>query len=69
MAMAGPENQWLLTREVLARVRLSRKTLERLRQQGKFPLPFPINDRGDLAYLASEVEAWVKKRESDRARR
>jgi prophage regulatory protein len=47
--------------EVLARVGLSSSTLYAMTAEGEFPAPIPIG-RQAVAWLESEVDAWIKKR-------
>lgn len=47
--------------EVLARVGLSSSTLYEMTAAGDFPAPIPIG-RKAVAWLESEVDAWIKNR-------
>ncbi len=48
-------------KEVLAMTGLSRSTLWRLQQDGRFPKPFAISP-GTKGWLRSVVEAWLQER-------
>lgn len=61
-ASHSPSPTRLLRRPVvLARVGLSSSTLYELIAAGDFPSPIPIG-RQAVAWLESEVEAWIKNR-------
>lgn len=47
--------------EVLERVGLSSSTLYEMTAAGEFPAPIPIG-RQAVAWLDSEVDAWIKER-------
>jgi prophage regulatory protein len=47
--------------EVLERVGLSSSTLYEITAAGEFPAPIPIG-RQAVAWLDSEVDAWIKER-------
>lgn len=47
--------------EVLERVGLSSSTLYEMTAAGEFPAPIPIG-RQAVAWLDSEVDAWIKQR-------
>lgn len=47
--------------EVLERVGLSSSTLYEMTAAGEFPAPIPIG-RQAVAFLESEVDAWIKQR-------
>ncbi|MGE0055706.1 MAG: helix-turn-helix transcriptional regulator [Hyphomicrobium sp.] len=47
--------------EVLERVSISKTQLYRLINAGEFPKPVPMG-RHRVAFLASEVQAWIKSR-------
>ena len=47
--------------EVLSRVGLSSSTLYEMTAAGDFPAPIPIG-RKAVAWLESEVDAWIKNR-------
>lgn len=49
----------LRQKEVLSILRISRTTLYSLRKKGKFPPPRCLNERGDLAWLESEIQDWL----------
>ncbi len=54
--------------QVIERVAISRSQLYRYLNDGQFPRPVKVGDRG-VAWLASEVEAWVHARVAERDRR
>ncbi len=51
-------------KEVLAMTGLSRSTLWRLQQDGRFPKPFAISP-GTKGWLRSVIEAWLQERAAD----
>jgi predicted DNA-binding transcriptional regulator AlpA len=53
--------QFLTPRQVCARIALSRATLDRLVNSGKFPPPMRLTERR-LAYNAADVERWMAER-------
>ena len=60
-----PEPDLLLAPELLKKVRLSLPTVYRLAGQGKFPRPIKIG-LSRVAWLRSEIEAWIADRISER---
>lgn len=50
--------QFLTPKAVCAKVALSRATLDRLVDAGKFPSPIKLTERR-LAYNAADVERWM----------
>lgn len=53
--------QFLTPKAVCSKVAVSRATLDRLVQSGKFPTPVRITERR-LAYEAAAVEQWMADR-------
>lgn len=53
--------QFLTPKAVCTKVAVSRATLDRLVQRGKFPTPVRISERR-LAYNAAAVEQWMADR-------
>lgn len=51
--------------ELVPATQLSRSTLLRLIQQGKFPRPIKLGDRA-IRFDAGEVEEWLKARKESR---
>lgn len=56
-----PPSRLMRRPEVLARVGLSSSTLYEMTAAGDFPAPIPIG-RQAVAWLESEVDAWIKNR-------
>lgn len=57
--MSAPE-QWLTEKDLIARSKLSRTTLYKLRVKGLGPKPVPVALAGPgLRYRESEVQAWL----------
>ena len=53
--------QFLTPKAVCAKIALSRATLDRLVDAGKFPAPIRLTERR-LAYNAAAVEEWMAER-------
>ncbi|WP_457093158.1 helix-turn-helix transcriptional regulator [Microvirga sp. P5_D2] len=51
-------NKLLLPSEVSARVRLSPKTIYRLRRKDQFPAPIVLGERR-IAWRESDIERWL----------
>lgn len=61
-ADSNTKSQRLMRRpEVQARIGLASSTLYEMTAAGEFPAPIPIG-RQAVAWLESEVDAWIKKR-------
>jgi len=54
--------------QVIERTALSRSEIYRRLRDGRFPKPVPLGDRG-IAWLSTEIEAWVHARVAERDRR
>ena len=59
----SPE-QLLTIKEVMAKIRLSRSTIDRLRREGAFPEPIYIRLRC-MRWLESDVDDWIVGRKSN----
>jgi predicted DNA-binding transcriptional regulator AlpA len=57
-AETGDLDRLLLPDEVCARVRLSAKTIYRLRRKKMFPAPIILGERR-LAWRSSDIEHWL----------
>jgi predicted DNA-binding transcriptional regulator AlpA len=64
MATETTQSSLLDTREAAPRARLSKSTLERLRQQGEGP-PYFVVSRNRVLYDSADLDAWVRSRRVD----
>lgn len=60
--------RFLRPRDAAARTGYTRGHLLRLSRQGKFPAAVPLGEQG-VAFVESEVEAWMQERLAERDRR
>jgi len=63
--MAKNNRRVLRRRDVEELVGLSRSTIYRLLDQGRFPQPIPLT-RSAVGWLEHEVSAWVEDRQAER---
>ena len=61
------QKRFIRVREVLQKTGIGRTTLHRLRIEGTFPQAVSISENS-IAFVESEVEAWMSERMAARSR-
>lgn len=67
MKPVNDNGRFIAPKDAATMTSLSRPMLSLLSQRGEFPKPIPLTGGRRIAYLRTEVEAWIDQRIAARA--